>query len=38
MTQAIEAKRFRDLLRLLDGLTTLNEQLFALIDSKIDAM
>jgi len=38
MTQDIEAKRFRDLLRLLDAFTTLNEQLFALIDSKIDAM
>lgn len=38
MTKTIEAKRLRDLLKLLDTLATMNEQLFTLIGSKIDAM
>ena len=38
MTKTIEAKRFRDFLRLLDALATMNEQLFTLVGSKIDAM
>jgi len=38
MIKTIEAKRLRDLLRLLDSLATMNEQLFVLIGSKIDAM
>ncbi len=38
MTTTVTAKRFRDLLRLFDALAELNERLFVLLGSKIDAM